>query len=354
VGGAEGDLTVHMRALVKETETSKMRLAEVPRPDPKPGEVLVKVRAAAVCGTDLHIAQWTPWAQRAGIRLPLIMGHEFSGDVVALGRDVTDVEPGDYVAGETHIPCGQCYQCRNGLQHICGNLKLFGIHRDGCFAEYATIPAICAHRTSTTIPPNVAAMLEPLGTSVRAVLEVQPAGETVAVIGCGPIGLFAVAAAKAVGAARVIATDVRAERLELAKAVGADLALNARQVQVLDAILQETGGVGVDAIVEASGSVPAIEGAFRFLRKGGKVALIGLPSDPVHVNLGPDVIFKEARIIGIHGREMFATWSKMEHMLERGLLRVEPVITHELPLERFAESFKLLEEGKGGKVILTP
>lgn len=331
-----------------------MRLADVPLPEPKPGDVLVKVRATAVCGTDLHIAQWTPWAQHAGIRLPLIMGHEFSGEVVALGRDAAGVQPGDYVAGETHVPCGQCYQCRNGLQHICGDLRLFGIHRDGCFAEYATIPAICAHRIPTTIPPNVAAMLEPLGTSVRAVLEVHPAGETVVVLGCGPIGLFAVAAAKAVGAARVIATDVREERLRLALALGADLALDARRVKVADAVLEETGGVGADAIVEASGSVPAIEGAWRFLRKGGTVALIGLPSDSVRLNLGPDVIFKEARIIGIHGREMFATWSKVEHMLERGLLRVDPVITHELPLERFAESFDLLEAGKGGKVILIP
>jgi threonine 3-dehydrogenase len=343
-----------MRALVKETETSAMRLAEIPRPEAKPGEVLVKVRAAAVCGTDLHIAQWTAWAQRAGIRLPLVMGHEFSGEVVALGPDVTGVQPGDYVAGETHVPCGQCFQCRNGLQHVCGNLKLFGIHRDGCFAEYATIPAICAHRIPTTIPPNVAAMLEPLGTSVRAVLEVHPAGETVAVLGCGPIGLFAVAAAKAVGAARVIATDIREERLALARAVGADLVLDARQVNVTDVIQQQTGGVGVDAIVEASGSVPAIEGAWKYLRKGGKVALIGLPSEPVRVNLGPDVIFKEARIIGIHGREMFATWTKMEQMLERGLLRVDPVITHEMPLERWAEAFQLLEDGQGGKVILTP
>ena len=339
---------------MKETDNTTMRLFDVPRPEPGPGEVLVKVRAAAVCGTDLHIAQWTPWAQRAGIRLPLVMGHEFSGEVVALGPDVKGVRAGDYVAGETHVPCGQCFQCRNGLQHICGNLKLFGIHRDGCFAEYATIPAICAHRIPTTIPPNVAAMLEPLGTSVRAVLEVHPAGETVAVLGCGPIGLFAIAAAKAAGASRVIATDVREERLKLARAVGADLTLDARQVKVADVILQETGGVGVDAIVEASGSVPAIEGAWKYLRKGGKVALIGLPSDPVRVNLGPDVIFKEARIIGIHGREMFATWTRMEHMLERGMLRVDSVITHEMPLERWAEAFRLLEEGQGGKVILTP
>jgi threonine 3-dehydrogenase len=343
-----------MRALVKETETAAMRLADVPRPDPGPGEVLVKVRAAAVCGTDLHIAGWSPWARRAGIRLPLVMGHEFCGEVVALGPEAAGVGVGDYVAGETHVPCGACYQCRNGLQHICANLRLFGIHRDGCFAEYAAIPAVCAHRIPAAIPPRIAAMLEPLGTSVRAVLEVDPAGETVAVLGCGPIGLFAVAAAKAAGAARVIATDVREKRLALARAVGADLVVDARQAQVADVVLRETGGVGADAIVEASGNVPAIEGAWVFLRKGGKVALIGLPSDPVRLNLGPDVIFKEARIVGVHGREMFGTWTRMERMLERGLLRVEPVVTHEMPLERFAEAFELLEAGDGGKVILVP
>jgi threonine 3-dehydrogenase len=343
-----------MRAIVKVGEGQGAELLRVRVPEPGPAEVLVRVKAAAICGTDLHIAGWTPWARGAGIRLPLVMGHEFSGEVAAVGRDVTGLHPGDYVAGETHIPCGQCFQCRNGLQHICGNLKLFGIHQDGCFAEYATIPAICAHRIPTAIPPGIAATLEPLGTSVRAALEVHPAGETVAVLGCGPIGLFAVAAAKAVGAARVIAVDVREERLQVAQAVGADLALDARREPVADVILGQTGGVGADAIIEASGSVPAIEGAWRFLRKGGKVALIGLPSEPVRLNLGPDVIFKEARIVGIHGREMFATWSRMERMLEQGLLRIEPVLTHELPLERFAEGFALLEAGQGGKVILVP
>lgn len=343
-----------MQAIVKAAEAAAPELREVPVPEPGPGEVLVRVQAAAVCGTDLHIARWTPWAQRAGIRLPLVMGHEFSGEVVALGPDAAGVQPGDYVAGETHLPCGHCYQCRNGLPHICGNLKLFGIHRDGCFSEYATIPAICAHRIPTAIPPGVAAMLEPLGTSVRAAMEVCPAGETVVVLGCGPIGLFAIAAAKAVGAARVIAADIRGERLKLAQAVGADLALDARAGDVAERVLQATAGIGADSIIEASGSVPAIEGAWLYLRKGGKVALIGLPSEPVRVNLGPDVIFKEARIVGIHGREMFATWSRMERMLECGLLRVDAVITHRMALDRFAEGFALLEAGNGGKVILTP
>ena len=345
---------MEMHAIVKAGEGPGVEWRRVPVPDPGPDEVLVRVTASAVCGTDLHIAQWNAWARNAGIRLPLVMGHEFCGEVVGTGSRVRALKPGDYIAGETHLPCGACYQCRNGLQHICGNLKLFGIHRDGCFAEYATIPELCAYRVPATIPPRIAAMLEPLGTSLRAVLEMDVSGGTVAVIGCGPIGLFAIASAKAMGASRIIGLDVREERLGLAKRVGCDLALNPRHDNVADRILAATDGVGADAIVEASGSEAALEGAFRFLRKGGRCALIGLPSGPVRLNLGPDVIFKEATIIGIHGREMFRTWTRMQQLLASGLLNVDPVVTHEMPLERYGEALALLEAGEGGKVILVP
>ena len=162
---------MEMHAIVKAGEGPGVEWRRVPVPDPGPDEVLVRVAASAVCGTDLHIAQWNAWARNAGIRLPLVMGHEFCGEVVGTGSRVRALKPGDYVAGETHLPCGACYQCRNGLQHICGNLKLFGIHRDGCFAEYAVIPELCAYPVPVTIPPRIAAMLEPLGTSLRAVLE---------------------------------------------------------------------------------------------------------------------------------------------------------------------------------------
>jgi threonine 3-dehydrogenase len=316
--------------------------------------VLVRVKASAVCGTDLHIAQWNAWAQNAGIRLPLILGHEFCGEVVELGTRVRGLKPGTYVAGETHLPCGECYQCRNGLQHICGNLKLFGIHRDGCFAEYATIPASCAYPVPAAIPPRIAAMLEPLGTSLRAVLEVDVSGGTIAVIGCGPIGLFAIASARAVGASRIIGVDVRDDRLGLAKRVGCDITLNPRQANVAGRILEATDGVGVDSIIEASGNAAALEGAFQFLRKGGRCALVGLPSAPVRLNLGPDVIFKEAKIVGIHGREMFRTWTRMQQFLASGLLNVDPVVTHEMPLADGPAGLALLEAGGGGKVILLP
>jgi threonine 3-dehydrogenase len=343
-----------MQAIVKAVEGPGLVLQRVPLPEPGPEEVLIRVKASAICGTDLHIALWNAWAQNAGIQLPLVMGHEFSGEVVAIGDRVRALKPGDYVAGETHLPCGECYQCRNGLQHICRSLKLFGIHRDGCFAEYTTIPELCAYRVPAAIPPRIAAMLEPLGTSLRAVLELDVPGSSVVVIGCGPIGLFAVASAKALGASQIIGLDVQEERLALAKCLGCDISLNPRQEDAAGHILEATGGVGADSIVEASGSAVALEGAFKYLRKGGRVALIGLPSTPVRLDLGPDVVFKEATIVGIHGREMFRTWTRMLQLLASGVLNVDPIVTHEMALEEYAEGFALLERGQGGKVILTP
>jgi threonine 3-dehydrogenase len=343
-----------MHAIVKAGEGPGVEWRRVPVPVPGPEEVLVRVTASAVCGTDLHIAQWNAWARNAGIRLPLVMGHEFCGEVVGTGSRVRALKPGAYVAGETHLPCGTCYQCRNGLQHICGNLKLFGIHRDGCFAEYATIPELCAYPVPATIPPRIAAMLEPLGTSLRAVLEMDVSGGSVVVIGCGPIGLFAIASARALGASRIIGLDVREERLGLARKVGCGLMLDPLHTDVTARVLEATDGVGADAIIEASGNAAALESAFRFLRKGGRCALIGLPSVPVRLNLGPDVIFKEATIVGIHGREMFRTWTRMQELLSSGLLNVDPVATHEMPLSDAAEGLALLERGDGGKVILVP
>ncbi|MFB3818535.1 MAG: alcohol dehydrogenase catalytic domain-containing protein [Candidatus Methylomirabilales bacterium] len=287
-----------MRAIVKTGEGPGIALQDIPRPEPQPGEVLVRVRATAICGTDLHIAEWNAWAQGAGIRLPLILGHEFAGHVAALGREVRGLREGDYVAGETHLACGACYQCTNGLPHICANLRLFGIHRDGCFAEYATIPARYAVPVSAAIPPRVAAMLEPLGTALRAVRSVDVAGAAVLVLGCGPIGLFAIAAARALGASCVIGLDVRQERLALAARLGCHLALDARRPDVPEQVRAATDGRGADALVEASGSGPALERAFRLLRKGCRCALVGLPSTPVALNLGPDVIFKEATPAG--------------------------------------------------------
>ncbi len=343
-----------MQAVVKASAGPGIAVTRVPVPVPGPDEVLLRVKAAAICGTDLHIAAWNAWAQAAGIRLPLVLGHEFSGEVVATGDRVGTLKSGDYVAGETHLPCGACYQCRNGLPHICQRLQLFGIHRNGCFAEYTTLPARCAYPVPAAIPPGVAAVLEPLGTSLRAAAAVDVAGASVVVVGCGPIGLFAVASARALGASCIIGLDVRAERLALASGLGCDITLDPRQPGLAAHVLEATRGVGADAIIEASGNPVAVANAFGYLRKGGRVALIGLPSEPVSLDLGPQVVFKEATIVGIHGREMFRTWTRMLELLASGRLDVEPVLTHEMPLEKCADGLALLESGQGGKVILRP
>lgn len=343
-----------MLAVLKRDEHSAISLERIRVPEPGPDDVLARVKATAICGTDLHIAHWSGMAQSIGVRLPLVLGHEFSGEIVETGRNVRGLARGDYIAGETHIPCGQCYQCLNGLQHICGRLKMFGIHRDGSFAEYTTIPALCARKIPASVPPKIGAILEPLGTSLRAVLELSVSGEVVLVTGCGPIGLLAIAAAKAMGSFRVVATDIRSDRLDLARRLGAEVTLDPTKTDVVAEVLAMTHGVGVDSFIDASGSEKAIQLAFQGLRKGGKVALIGLPSTPVSLNMGVDVVFKEAKIVGIHGRMMYSTWTHMENMLSSGKLIVDPVVTHEMPLADCAKGMALLEEGKGGKVILVP
>lgn len=343
-----------MKAVVKENANIGAVLKDVDMPVLNEGEVLIKVKAAAICGTDIHIYNWNPWAQNANIKLPSTLGHECSAEVVEIGPGVKGLKPGDYVACETHIPCGECYQCKNGEQHICQNLKLFGIHTNGCFAEYAKIPAVCAVKIPESIHPNIGAVLEPLGTGVRANVEVQSSGKNIAVIGCGPIGLMAINVAKAFGAANIYAVDINDYRLGIAKEMGATEIINSMSVNSADKIKELTHGVGVDAFIDASGSTPAILDGFKALRKGGMVALIGLPSKPLEIDLGSQVVFKEATIIGIHGRRMFETWTVMSNLLDKGLLNLDPVITHVLKLEEFEKGFDISNKGIGGKVILVP
>ncbi len=343
-----------MNAIVKMGPEAGAVYKRVDKPNHKADEILLKVKAAAVCGTDLHIHDWNSWAAGVGMHLPVVMGHECSGEIVAVGDDVKNLKVGDYVAVETHIPCGECYQCQNGEQHICQNLKMFGIHTNGCFAEYAAVPAIVVRKISKNIRPEVGAMLEPLGVGFRAGLEMQVASKKVAVIGCGPIGLLAIASIKALGAAEIYAVDVIDERLDLSEDVGSTHRFNSKEVDVVEEIMKVTGGVGVDAFIDASGNVHAINQGFKFLRKGGQVGLVGLPSKPISLDLGSDVVFKEAKITGFHGRKMFDTWTKMENMLSNNLLYVDPVVTHVMPLEKYHEAVELLKQGKGSKIILIP
>lgn len=342
-----------MQALTK-ISPDITELTNIPVPQYGLREVLVRVRSAALCGTDLHILNWNQWAQGAGIQLPVIMGHECCGDVVAVGSEVKNIEVGDKVVAETHIPCGACYQCQNGEQHICNNLKMFSIHMDGCFAEYTVIPAACIRKIPREISYDVGAVMEPLGTALRGVDATQVGGSRVVIIGCGPIGLFAVAAAAALGAAQIVALDISDLRLATAIKMGADITLNAVDKNTDQIVLKATGGYGADVIIEASGSPEGLKQSFRLLRKGGRVALIGLPDKPVELDLVKDVVFKEAKIIGIHGREMFKTWTQMESLLVSGKLVVDPVITHILPLTQWREGIELAKSGQACKVIYHP
>lgn len=343
-----------MNAIVKTKKGPGAEFMQVQIPKENADEVLIKVKAAAICGTDLHVYDWNSWAEGAGVNLPVVMGHECSGEVAAVGKNVKNLQVGDYVAVETHIPCGECYQCQNGEQHICQNLKLFSIQTNGCFAEYAAVPAIVVRKISREIRPEIGAMLEPLGVGFRAGLELQVSSKKVAVIGCGPIGLLAIASVKAMGASEIYAVDVIEERLELSKDLGSTHCFNSNEIDVVDELLRITKGVGVDVFIDASGNVNAINQGFKFLRKGGSVGLLGLPSKPISLDLGSDVVFKEAKIYGFHGRKMFDTWTKMENMLSNDLLYIDPVVTHVMPLEEFHEAVKLLKQGKGSKIILKP
>ena len=342
-----------MQALVK-TAPDHAEIRQVPVPEPDPSQVLIRVHAAALCGTDLHVYHWTPWAQNAGIQLPVIMGHECCGEVVAVGKSAAGVQAGDRIAVETHIPCGRCYQCLNGEQHICNQLKLFSIHTNGCFAEYAVVPSVCARKIPEEIPCQVGAVMEPLGTALRAAHETRVGGATVLVLGCGPIGLFGIASAAALGAAKIIATDISPSRLEIASRMGAHQILDPASDDIVETVLAASNGFGTDVVIDASGSVEAILQGFQCLRKGGRVALIGLPGKPLELEIGKEVVFKEAKVFGIHGRKMFETWTQMENLLAAGKLDVLPAITHVLPLSRWKEGVDLASDAAACKVIYEP
>lgn len=340
-----------MRALVKTIPGPGCELVELPVPAPGPGQVLVRVAAAGICGTDLHIYKWDPWAQ-SRIRPPRVIGHEFCGTVVATGEGVNTVKAGDRVAGECHVACGCCALCLGGQPHICQRLEIIGIDCDGAFAEYVVLPAGNAWQLDPGIPFDVAAIMDPLGNAVHTAMATELAGRAVLVTGCGPIGLMAIPVCKMAGAGVVIASDVTESRLALARKMGADLVLDARDGGVAERVRERTGGSGADAVLEMSGHPSGIRDALQAVRGGGWVGLLGLPGAPVELDLVNLVIFKEVRLQGIFGRLMWQTWEQMSAMLLQGL-DIRPIITHRLPLERFEEAFERLESGGAGKVILT-
>ena len=339
-----------MQAIVKAQRAPGLTVSTVPKPVAGPGEVLIRVRHAGVCGTDLHIADWDAWAQ-GRIKPPLVVGHEFAGEVAALGPGVTEFQVGQLVTAEGHIICGHCQACRTGNGHICKNTRIIGVDRDGAFAEFIAMPATNV-MTLDGIPTEIGAIMDPMGNAFHTVLAAEIPGSTVFIVGCGPIGCFAVGIARAAGAAKVIASDVNPNRLALAKKMGAHVVINAAKEDVVRTVLAETGGEGVDVVCEMSGVPAALHQAFATIRMGGRVQLLGIPKGQVPVDFASEIIFKGITIYGVIGRKMYETWHQMRRFLSSGLLDPRPVITHRFPLAKIDDALAAIRSGDAGKVIL--
>jgi threonine 3-dehydrogenase len=338
-----------VKAIVKSRKERGLWLAEVDKPGMGPTDVSIRVRQAAICGTDLHIYNWDRWAQET-IPVPVVVGHEYVGIVEAVGDEVTSIAVGDRVSGEGHIVCGTCRNCRAGRKHLCRDTHGVGVNRAGAFADYLVIPAQNAYIMPADIPDEIAAILDPLGNAVHTALSFDLVGEDVLITGAGPIGLMAAAVARHAGARHIVITDLKNDRLELAERMGASVGVNAADFD--PAIVMRRLGMreGFDVGLEMSGSGKALAGMIDSMNHGGKIALLGLFSDPITIDLSR-AILKGITFKGIYGREMYDTWHKMIAMLGSGL-DVKPVITHHLPFESFEQGFAELNAGKACKVVL--
>ncbi|MCD6290659.1 MAG: L-threonine 3-dehydrogenase [Anaerolineae bacterium] len=342
-----------MRAIIKPGQTPGFEMTLVDIPHPGPRDVLIQIKAMSICGTDLHIYAWDPWA-RERIRPPIIVGHEFCGTVVERGADVTEVEVGAYVSAESHITCGQCRQCRTGRRHLCQNTQIIGVDRDGCFAEYVVLPVENIWVNPPDMPLEIASLQENFGNAVHTAFAAEVATKNVLITGCGPVGLMAISVVKASGARTIFATDISSYRLDLARKMGADYALNVAEVDVVDFIMSHTNGEGVDVLMEMSGAAAAIDQGFRALADGGEVAMLGLPSAPIPFDLANHVIFKGATIHGIVGRRVWDTWYRIRSLLSSGAVDLSPIITHRYPMEQFEEAIQVMRSGQSGKIVLFP
>lgn len=341
-----------MVALVKETASAGAVMKQVPIPSTHPDEVLIRVKATSVCGTDLHIYNWDHWAQ-SRVKPPYVFGHECSGIVAEVGEKVTDVEVGDPVSCETHIVCGKCPACRRGDFHICYHTQIIGVDRAGCFAEYLAIPASNVWKVPKTMPFDIATLMEPMGNAVHTVLSGPVVGKRVAVVGCGPIGIMAVSIAKAAGAFQVIALDVNPTRLQLAEQMGATHLINSSQEDPVALVRNMTEDHGVDVVLEMSGHPTAIRQGFAMCTYGGRISMLGLPAQDVPINIADEIVFKGITIHGITGRKMFETWEQTAGLLASGQVDLEPLITHRLPLSEFERGFELMRAGDCGKVVFS-
>src|SRR6201987_4474443 len=342
-----------MMAVVKPQAAPGAEVREVKIPKYGRTDVLVKVEVASICGTDLHIYEWDRWAQ-GRIHPPLIPGHEFCGEVVAFGDEVTSVKEGDFVSAEMHVACGKCLQCRTGEAHICQNVKIIGVDANGAFAEYVVIPESNIWKLDPAIPLEYASILDPLGNAVHTVLAGEIAAKTVAVAGCGPIGLFSIAVAKAVGATSVFAIEVNEHRARIAREMQADYVLNPAKEDVDAIIMEKTGGLGVDVVLEMAGHPDSIRTAFDIVRRGGRISLLGLTYKPIPLNFSEVIIFKVIAVEGIRGRRMYQAWFQITALLKAGKLHLHPVITDRISMKDFPKAMERLKTGEASKILVYP
>jgi threonine 3-dehydrogenase len=337
-----------MKALMKKEPGVGISMERVPIPACDNSSVLIKIRKAAICGTDVHIYNWDEWAQRT-INTPLIIGHEFVGEIVDKGPGVKGYGIGDRVSGEGHIVCGICRSCLAGRRHLCTQAVGVGVHRDGCFAEYLCLPASNAWHVDPSISSEIAAIFDPFGNATHATLSFDLVGEDVLITGAGPIGIMSIAIARHVGARHVVITDINDYRLEIARAMGATRAINVTRTSI-EECKKELGMIGFDIGLEMSGHESAFESMLENMYHGGRIALLGIQAGTSRIDCN-NIVFKGLTIKGIYGREIFETWYKMQTMLKSGL-DITPVITHRFPFDEYQKGFDVMRSGNSGKVIL--
>ncbi|HWF93269.1 MAG TPA: L-threonine 3-dehydrogenase [Terriglobales bacterium] len=338
-----------MKALVKSHAKPGLWLEEVPVPEPGINDVLIRVLKTGICGTDLHIYDWDAWAQ-ATIPVPLVIGHEFVGEIVAVGSNVNDFHAGEIVSGEGHVVCGRCRNCLAGRRHLCAHTSGVGVNRAGAFAEFIVLPMTNIWRHSPSIDLEVAAIFDPFGNAVHTALEFPVLGEDVLITGAGPIGIMAAAVVRHAGARYVVITDVNSSRLKLAEKMNVTLAVNAKEMS-LDEVQKKLGmQEGFDVGLEMSGNAAAFRDMIANMSHGGRIAMLGIPAQEMSVDW-KQVIFNMLTIQGIYGREMYESWYKMTVMLESGL-NIRPVITHRFPWQDYEKGFTAMRSGEAGKVIL--
>jgi threonine 3-dehydrogenase len=339
-----------MKALIKSKREPGIWMGDVPKPEIGPNDLLIRIRKTAICGTDIHIYNWDEWSQRT-IPVPMVVGHEFVGEVAEVGSAVQGFAVGDRVSGEGHVTCGYCRNCRAGKRHLCRNTVGVGVNRTGCFAEYLSLPAFNAFKLPAEISDELASIFDPYGNAVHTVLSFDNVGEDVLITGAGPIGCMAAAIAKHVGARHVVVTDINDYRLGLAAKLGATRTVNVSTTKLRDVMAELKMTEGFDVGLEMSGSPAAFRDMLDALNNGGRVGLLGIPPADTRIDWN-HVIFKGLLIKGVYGREMFETWYKMSAMLQSGL-DISPIITHQFPIDEFDQGFEIMRSGKSGKVVLS-